>query len=52
MTLKGLLHSFVYLQVSILVGELSSKFSDIKQQIDDPFLARLHTVIYTMYMYK
>jgi hypothetical protein len=24
--------------VSILVGELSSKFSDIKQQIDDPFL--------------
>ena len=28
-------------QVSILVGELSSQFSDLKNQIDDPFLVMI-----------
>ena len=28
-------------QVSILVGELSSHFSDLKNQIDDPFLVMM-----------
>lgn len=37
------------LQVSILVGELSSQFCDIKQQINDPFLVR--TVPTCSYMY-
>lgn len=43
------------LQVSILVGELSSQFCDIKQQIDDPFLVcRVHvaTCIVNEYSHK
>ena len=34
------------MQVSILVGELSSRFSDLKQQIDDPFLVLISILIF------
>lgn len=41
------------LQVSILVGELSSQFCDIKQQIDDPFLVcRVHVATCIVNLYS
>ena len=40
-----------YLQVSILVGELSGQFSSLKQQIDDPFLVSTCTCTCAVHVY-